>query len=138
MLTLTPSFPLILDFEEFLLLLIYLEEDGGGQTREQVMGWFKMIDIECKGFISLSDLKRVFGSMAAFGGAFLDDLERDPDASVKARAIEWDEFYNRLVMEHAKKICAGDDGKAGEVTLFTGEERITPDDFVKLVEMLDI
>ena len=120
---------------------MYLEEDGGGQTREQILGWFSMIDIEGKGYISLSDLKRVFGSMASFGGAFLDDLEMDLDASVKARSIEWDEYYNRLVMDQALKLCGGDEGKYAAAQIPPtpkGDERITPDDFVKLVEMLDI
>lgn len=121
-----------IDFEEFLLLLVYLEEDNGDRSEEQVLEWFKMIDIESKGYIALHDIRRVFSNMASLGGAFLEDLERDPDASVKARVIDWDEYYNKLVMDYAQKQAEG------ENHALPGEERITQEHFIKLMEIIDL
>ena len=120
-----------IDFDEFLLMLIYMEEDNVGLSKDQLGECFNKIDKEGKGFISLHDLEELFSHMSSFGGTFLEDLEKDPDASIKDRAIPWDEYYNRLMMGHAHGLKAKDN-------LPTSKTELSFDQFCLLVENLEM
>ncbi|GMH75420.1 hypothetical protein TL16_g06755 [Triparma laevis f. inornata] len=95
-----------IEFDEFLLMLIYIEEDNGGHTKSQLQQYFNLIDPEQKGFIALEDISDLFTKLSTMGCVFLDPLEKDPDASVKDRAVKWDDYYNRILMAHAHGIKA--------------------------------
>lgn len=120
-----------IEFDEFLLMLIFMEEDNVGFSKEQLTEFFERIDKEGKGFISLHDLEELFSNMSSFGGTFLEDLEKDPDASIKDRAIPWEEYYNRIVMGHAHGIKAKEN-------LPSSKTEINFEQFCKMVEGLEL
>ena len=74
---------------------------------------------------------QLFSHMSSFGGTFLDDLEKDPDASIKDRAIPWDEYYNRIVMGHAHGIKAKEN-------LPSSKTEINLEQFCQMVESLEV
>ena len=136
-----------IDFDEFLLLLVYLEEDGGGYSEDQLREYFDAFDVDAKGYISLDDLRRLFRRLSAAGGVFLADLEKDPDASVKDRAIPWDDYYNRSLMRFAQKKKIGKE-EGGAIDNLSGgggagaeaveEPKINFDEFIDLVGTLEM
>ncbi|GMH65168.1 hypothetical protein TrST_g3447 [Triparma strigata] len=120
-----------IDFDEFLLLLIYLQEDSSTPDESLLRNYFDRIDVESKGFISLEDIESLFTGLSNMGSIFLDPLEKDPDASIIDRAVKWDDYYNRILMGVAHGIKSNEN-------LPQSKTEIDFNKFCELVEMLEM
>jgi len=113
------------EFDEFLQLLIMLEQSDG-HSETQLKSWFQTIDKSKKGTIESADLLKFMQSLAVHGGVCREDLELDPDKSLKDRAMPFDAMLNHTMMN---------------TNMITGEEArqgITFVSFCKIVEELDM
>jgi len=60
-----------IEFDEFLLLLIYIEEENGGPSDQQLKDMFCKLDLTNKGWVTNQECKQFFSKLTNVGGTFL-------------------------------------------------------------------
>ncbi|GMI26760.1 hypothetical protein TeGR_g8569 [Tetraparma gracilis] len=114
-----------IEFDEFLTLLIFLEEDNAGPSESQLRDMFNKIDLTHKGWVTNGEVSLFFGKLAAVGGTFLSDPgydnEENLDKTRLERAEPWTDANNKAVMNFANGLGKNDRG-GGENATVTFEQ----------------
>jgi Ca2+-binding EF-hand superfamily protein len=110
-----------IEFDEFLTLLIYIEDSDSGPSDGQLQAMFNKIDLTKKGTVTWTECSSFFSKLASVGGTFLgDEGYDDPDNLDKSRlqrAEAWDEKSNRMVMNCVNGLKASDAGGGVHATI---------------------